>query len=319
MIYGLKYDVISLLLKSEDKALKALVARDLLGKKVSAEELWEMPYVKRVLQKQRLDGSWKYSTRVKRGKQKNYDQYETYKKLGILVEKYGFNKNHPSIQKSADYFFSHQSKEGDFRGIYDSQYSPNYTAGITELLIKAGYVNDRRIEKVFKWLLSIRQKDGGWALPFRTRNHNINVTYSHSTTLEPDKSKPFSHMVTGVVLRAFAIHPRYKKSKAAKQAGELLLNNLFKKDNYPDRCSNQYWTRFSFPFCYTDLISSMDSISLLGFSRHNPQVERALEYFINNQQEGGVWKFNIVSGSNRDNIQLWLALSVYRMFKRLYS
>jgi hypothetical protein len=316
MIHGLKYDVISVLMKSKDKALKTLVFRDLLGKKVSVKELWQMPEAKRIFKKQRLDGSWKYSTIIKKGKQENFNQYETYKNLGILVEKFGFNKTHPAIQKTAKYFFSHQSQEGDFRGIYDKQYSPNYTAGITELLIKAGYANDSRIEKVFKWLLSMRQADGGWALPFRTSNYNLDVSYSHSTTIKPDKSKPFSHMVTGVVLRAFAVHPKYKKSIEAKQAGALLLANLFKKDNYSDRGGSEYWSRFTFPFCYTDLISSMDSLSLLGFSKQEPQIEKALEYFINNQQKNGLWRFKIVSGSNRDILQLWLALAVGRIFKR---
>jgi hypothetical protein len=36
------------------------------------------------------------------------------------------------------------------------QYTPNYSAAIMELLIKAGYSTDVRTEKGFQWLLSIR-------------------------------------------------------------------------------------------------------------------------------------------------------------------
>ncbi len=42
-------------------------------------------------------------------------------------------------------------------------------------------------------------------------------------------------MVTGVVLRAFAVHQAYRQLKEAQRAGELLLLNLFKRDHYPDR------------------------------------------------------------------------------------
>jgi len=41
-------------------------------------------------------------------------------------------------------------------------------------------------------------------------------------TLQPDKTKPFSHLVTGVVLRAFAAHPMYRQLDEAKAALESL-------------------------------------------------------------------------------------------------
>lgn len=241
MFYGLKYNPIPILLKSNNKAIETFVIRDLLEEKVLVKELWQLPEPKKLLKKQKSNGSWEYPSKRIIGRKENYDQYETFKKLGILVEEFGFNKTHPAIQNTADYFFSVQSREGDFRGIYDKQYSPNYTAGIAELLIKAGYGNDCRIEKVFNWLLSIRQANGGWALPYRTRNKNNDVIHSHPTTIQPDKSRPFSPMVTGVVLRAFAAHPKHRKSKEAKQAGKLILPKFFKSEPYPDRKGREYW------------------------------------------------------------------------------
>ena len=173
--------------------------------------------------------------------------------------------------------------------------------------------------RYFEWLLSIRQKDGGWAIPFRTRNHKIDAIASHSATLEPDKSRPFSHMVTGVVLRAFSVHQAYRQSKEARQAGELLLFNLFKKDHYPDRAAPDYWLRFSFPFWFTDLISALDSLSLLGFSKTEPRIYEALRWIIKNQRKTGLWELKILKGRNRDILQLWLSLSICRIFKRFYS
>lgn len=316
---NLRYNPITPLIESSDKPISLFAQCDLRGKTVSLQDLWQLPEPQKTLRKQESNGCWEYPAKQGKAAQKNFNQYETYKNLGMLVERFGFDKRHPAIQKTADYFFSVQSDEGDFRGIYDKQYSPNYTAGIAELLIKAGYKDDRRIERVFKWLLSIRQQDGGWALPFRTRGYNIDVSYSYPTTIRPDKSKPFSHMVTGVVLRAFAAHPSYKKSKEAKQAGKLLLNNLFKKDNYPDRGGSDYWLRFTVPFCYTDLISALDSLSLLGFSAREPQIEEALQWFVKNQQKNGLWIFKIVRGRNREILEMWLALAVCRIFKRFYD
>ena len=315
-----KYPPIPPLLASENRAIVSFAERDLLGKDFQMENLWQLPEVQKILRRQTPDGCWVYPGGKENVRsQENYNQLETYRNIGVLVEEYGLNRKHPAIQKAAEYLFSFQTEAGDFRGIYGNQYSPNYSAGITELLIKAGYENDARIQKVFGWLLSIRQTDGGWAIPLRTQNCNLDVISSHSRTIAPDRSRPFSHMVTGVVLRAFAAHPACRKSKEAESAGRLLASNFFKADNYTDRAAPGFWLGFSFPFWFTDLISALDSLSLLGFSKSEPQIEKALQWFIDNQQKTGMWKLNILKGKNKDILQLWLALAICRISKRFYS
>lgn len=206
---ALIYNPLPSLLKSNNKAVESFTQHDLLGKKFSIEELWQLPEPQRMLRRQCSNGSWLYpgiNEHVRT--QENYNQLETYRNLGMLIEIFGFNKKHPSIRKAAEYLFRFQTQEGDLRGIYGNQYSPNYSAGITEILIKAGYGNDARIKKLFEWLISIRQKDGGWAIPFRTQNHDIKVMSSnHSETITPDTSKPFSHMVTGGCFTSFCRSP----------------------------------------------------------------------------------------------------------------
>lgn len=101
-----------------------------------------------------------------------------------------------------------------------------------------------------------------------------------------------------------------------KQAGDLLLMNLFNKDNYPDRAGTDYWLRFTFPFWFTDLISALDSLSLLKFSKKEPQIDKALKWLIAHQQRNGLCKLKILKGRNKDVIQLWLAMAMCRILKR---
>ncbi len=313
----LEYNPLDTLLESDSRAIILFTQRDLLDKASSVEDLWQLPEPQRILRKQKVNGAWTYPGGKKSIRtQENYDQIETYRNLGILVEEFGFNKKHEAVRNAAEFFLTFQTEKGDLRGIYGNQYSPNYTAGITELLIKAGYTDDARIERVFQWMLSIRQEDGGWAIPLRTQDCRLDVITAGFETIEPDMSKPFSHMVTGVVLRAFAAHPAYRRSKEARQAGQLLLSNLFAKDNYPDRGAPSFWLGFSFPFWFTDLISALDSLSLLGFSKREPQVDRALRWFIDSQQKNGLWELKILKGRNKDVLKLWLALAICRIFKR---
>ncbi len=313
----LRYNPLPKLLSSENPAILFFTKNELQNEKVNQiETLWEQSSVKKIVSNQQSDGSWRYpGAKLNIRSQQNYNQIETYRIVGELVEKYGFTNRNDAIRKAANFLFSFQTQEGDFRGIYGNQYSPNYTAAIMELLIKSGYQSDLRIEKGFRWLLSICQNDGGWAIASRTRNIKINDFLFHAETMRPDRTKPFSHLVTGVVLRAFAAHPKYRQFDEAKVAGDLLVSRFFKKDAYPDRGTAAFWTKFSFPFWFTDILSSLDSLSLLGFKIQEPQIKKAIDWLIDAQKENGLWNVHLVRGKDK-NLNLWIALAICRVFKR---
>jgi len=320
----LRFGPLPRLLSSENEALQYFVKRDLSGEEVGPiETLWQLPPVVKITGKQQDDGSWKYPGGKEHVRSEHhYNQLETYKVLGQLVEKYGLNRKHPAIRKAADFLFTCQTEEGDFRGIYQNQYTPNYTAAIMELLIKAGYGEEPRIERGFSWLLSIRQSDGGWTIPFRTIDAKDSGTLlqamKNPEPIKPDRSKPSSHCITGVVLRAFAAHQKYRKTKEAKVAGELLKSRFFQPDRYPDRRAPSFWTKITYPFWFTDILSSLDSLSLLGFSKDDPQIEKALHWLTTKQEENGLWKSSYEKAKDKE-INLWVSLAICRMLKRFYG
>nr|WP_054858278.1 hypothetical protein [Methanobacterium formicicum] len=67
----------------------------------------------------------------------------------------------------------------------------------------------------------MRQNDGGWVIgspgitgiPHLTRQELYDLTSNENreTVRALDKSQPFSAAGTGMVLRAFSVHPAYKK------------------------------------------------------------------------------------------------------------
>lgn len=318
----LRFNPLPPLLRSTNPAIPYFARRELLHEQVvPIEELWKSCRLEKVFfSRQHDNGSWEYHGGVKTLRSKeNYDQFETYRILGELVEKYRLDKRHPAISLAAEYLFSFQTEEGDFRGIYGNQYSPNYSAAIMELLVKAGYCSDLRIKKGFLWLLSVRQDDGGWAIPLRTMRMKFDRETLRAATIPPDKSKQFSHWVTGVVLRAFAAQGEYRKSRKARVAGELLASRFFSRDKYQDRQGVRYWTAFTFPFWFTDLLSSLDSLSLLRFSPKHTQIAMALKWFVINQQENGSWKLRLLKGRNKEELRLWTTLAICRVFRRLYD
>ncbi len=315
----LRYDPIPLLRSATDEAIRYQVSRDLFDEEQdSVEHLWETKQAARFLRKQQEDGSWRYpNPKVDIRSIKGYNQVETFRILSILIEKYLLNREHPAMERAAEFLFSCQTDEGDFRGVYWNQYSPTYSAAFMELLIKAGYEDDKRIELGLKWLLSTRQDDGGWVIPFRTANLGLKETMARKDLVEHDRNKPFSHMVTGVVLRAFAAHPENRKQPEVKKASELLASRIFKTDRYTDRKAPHYWTRFSFPFWFTDLLSALDTLSQLGLSTDQPKIREGVDWFIEHQKKHGLWDLRLVRGTS-DKIQnLWVNLAICRTLKRL--
>jgi hypothetical protein len=249
----LPYDPIPLLLDCGSEPVAFFARRDLLGEDpVPVERLWESRDAQTIIRHQMKNGGWKYALPAKTVRTpEDYDQVETFRNLGFLVEKFGFTRKHPALQKAAEYLFSIQTPAGDFRGIYGTQYTPNYSAGIMELLTKAGYGRDPRIARGLRWLMSMRQADGGWAIPFRTAvAGKLDAAYMRVRALEPNRAKPFSHMVTGIVLRPFAVSGKYRGRGEVQAAGRLLASRFFKPDVYVDRRTVDFWVGFRFPFWY---------------------------------------------------------------------
>ena len=309
------------LISSGSEALAYFVKRDLLDEEPGPiEALWGLPEVERVLAKQGQDGSWKYPSRGKSAREnENYDLLQTYRMLGILVEQYGLSKRHRAIRNAAEYLFAHQTAEGDIRGIFGSQYAPHYTAAMMELLIKAGYDGDARIKKGFEWYLSSRQDDGGWAWPLRTANVSYHDAIEEPLPVQTDTSKPFSHALTGFVLRAFAAHPDYRQSAGARGAGELLKSRFFKPDKYSDRKAAHCWTKLQFPFWWANALTALDSLSWIGFSCDDVDIQKGLDWFKSEQEESGLWPTAYGKGKDAEAVKLWVGLAVCRVFKMFYG
>ncbi|MFC1879854.1 prenyltransferase/squalene oxidase repeat-containing protein [Chloroflexota bacterium] len=311
----LKVDPLDGLLGCGNPAISYFTRRDLLGESLGPPELlWDLPDPVKMLRRQTLDGSWRYASgKSEQSSGEDYNQLETFRQLGILVEKYGFSRSHPAVAKAAGFLFDCQTYDGDFRGIYASQYAPNYSGAIMELLIKAGWAEDKRIRRGFEWLLSNRQDDGGWAAAMRTLKIKWQDAYQLKEPLEPDRSRPFSHLMTGMALRAFAAHPTWRSAPAALAAADLLAGRFFERDKYIDRQGKNYWERVSFPFWFTDIVSALDSLSRLGFSAERPQIRRALAWLADRQAADGAFDLKLLKTRDKDT-RWWVALAVCRVF-----
>lgn len=274
----------------------------------------------RILKSQRPNGGWgkkKYEGHPRW--EKTYYIVDTLKNMFRLYN-YGCILGDEGIQKAVKFLFSTQSKAGDFRGAYLNEYAPTYHALTLEVLCLYGLDKNERTQKGFLWIMKNRQDDGGWVIPYRTIDQEqLKSRYNFEAQLKlepvkPDKSQPFSHLVTGMVLRALALSPTWRKSKEVWKAGELLLSRFFKADKYNDRWLPSFWEELTYPFWATDILSSLDSLSKIGFPVDNEKIKKGLNWVLKKQNKQGYWE----AGNRKFSVEdhLWVTFAVLRVFKR---
>ena len=165
-----------------------------------------------------------------------------------------------------------------------------------------------------------KQDGGGWVIPYRTiakeelRNRYTLQAQLKLAPVKPNKSMPFSHLVTGMVLRSFASSPSWKNHKEIKKAGGLLLSRFFKPDKYEDRYLAGYWEEITFPFWATDVLSRLVSLSLIGYDVEYEKVQYAMNWLLKKQNPVGYCKSGLKKSTIEDH--LWVTLSVMRVLKR---
>jgi hypothetical protein len=312
----LKVNPLGILLGSDDVALVYAVERDLLGRTPgNIEDIWDLDHPQKLFARQRMDGAWVYKgNRPGDEFGENYELLQTWRNLRVLIEIYAFTREHPAVERAAEFIFSCQTTEGDIRGILSNQYTPYYMGAMMETLIKAGYAQDERIMKGFEWLLSMRQEDGGWVIPLQQHKMQAYYRLYDQPPILPERERPFSHMASGMVLRAFAAHPVFRARPEAIAAGNLLKARLFKKDAYTSRQAVDYWFKFQFPFWWTDLLTALDSLMRMEFPKEDREIQKAVDWFIQNQAVDGTWK-STYGGLKNNDPNSWVTFAICRVLR----
>lgn len=302
ILYWLKKDILEVPVDRERKNLQKFAARI------------------RIIKSQRPNGGWcrrKYEGDPRW--EKTYFIVETLRNV-LKLHNFGCSYEDEELKKAVKFMFSTQTKTGDFRGAYLNEFAPTYHALTLETLCLYGMDKDERTQKGFRWIIKNRQNDGGWVIPYRTIDQEeLKSRYNFEAQsklepIKPDKSQPFSHLVTGMVLRALAASPTWRKSKEAWKAGKLLLSRFFKEDKYDDRWLPSYWEEITYPFWATDILSSLDSLSTIGFPADNEKIQGALNWLISKQAKQGYWE----AGNKKTTLEdhLWVTFAVLRVLKK---
>jgi hypothetical protein len=281
-------DPIPRLLREGSPSILARVRRDLIDDSEApvSGEIAEYPEVKVLLRKMEKDGSFAPRAVEKAlGGVRFAACLSTLRALdrltdfGMRLETIGA----PSpLRKVVDALLDSQEADG---GIVDLALADtpkgrartvalHFQGWAVSALCRAGFEGDSRVEKAFQYLLERRQDDGGWAWRgVRTDS----------------AARPSSHLVTGMVLRAFASSAQRRASREARRAAELLATRFLQPDRYEDRKSPAFWEILTEPRLYTDVLDGLDTITAIGLGKENSGVRTAEAYLRSRQSTDGLW------------------------------
>jgi hypothetical protein len=80
-----------------------------------------------------------------------------------------------------------------------------------------------------------------------------------------------------------------------------------------------------FYFWWNNIVTALDSVSLIGLSKSDEQVSKALTWLIKHQEADGLWRVSYAKPDARETetsrkreTKLWVSLAICRVLKRLF-
>lgn len=285
-------DPIPRLLREGSPSVLARVRRDLIddSEAPNALEIAAYPEVKALLKKMQRNGTYEARAPEKAlGSAKFATCLATVRALDRLADlglrvdgTDGKDASPAQIHKIADQILASQEADGGIADLSLGE-SPkakpksvalHFHGWAVSALSRVGLESDKRVEKGYQYLLERRQDDGGWAWRgVRTDS----------------AARPSSHLVTGMVLRAFASSSQRRTSREARRAAELLATRFLQPDRYEDRKAPSFWEVLTEPRFYTDVLDALDMITAVGLGKENSGVRTAEAYLRSRQATDGLW------------------------------
>ena len=107
-------------------------------------------------------------------------------------------------------------------------------------------------------------------------------------------------------------------------AAHLLKSRFFHPDVYTSYQSAGYWISFGFPFWWNNLVTALDSLSLIGLPSSDQHITQGLNWLVDHQEADGLWRVSYAKPIEREKetakaheTKLWVSLAICRVLKRL--
>ena len=158
------------------------------------------------------------------------------------------------------------------------------TGNTTRALVQFGYADHPAVRRAFEWLVTNRDKNGGWSCFGSGRN-----------------------LDSWEGMSAFAVYPKAKWTEGMKRSVELGAEYYMGKELHKQGAEYPPWYRFHYPaHYYYDLLVGLDFMTALGYG-NDPRLEFALNLLREKRRPDGTWNLDAVHPDVEGGVAEWNA------------
>ncbi|MDE1820237.1 MAG: hypothetical protein KGJ23_05595 [Euryarchaeota archaeon] len=189
---------------------------------------------------------------------------------GMVLSDLGLTSEDPRIRKFADRIFQYLLPLSSPLNIFTEEAC--IVGNVARMLTRLGYGDDRRVRKLFDWMLEDQRADGGW-----------NCAPGKPGTL--DAWEPLS---------ALAAVPKPKRSAAMERAIDRGLEFYLERKLFQEGRRYLPWFRFHYPtHYYYDVLVGLEVLTSLG-AGGDRRLGPALRLLREKQRSDGWWNLDRV-------------------------
>jgi len=194
-----------------------------------------------------------------------FPQYRSTLLRALVLADLGVTSSEPGVRRAAEMIFDYKLRLSSPLNFFTEEVCA--VGNTARTLTRFGYGDDRRVQKLYAWMLEDQREDGGW-----------NCAPDRPGTLDAWEA-----------LAAFSVVPKPKRSRGMESAIErgvefYLERRLFREGKrYPP------WFRFHYPTHYFyDILVGLDLVTRLGHAGDR-RLRPALEVLAKKRRGDGTW------------------------------
>ncbi len=184
---------------------------------------------------------------------------------GMVLADLGLTAADPRIRRFADLVFEYKLHLSSELNFFTEEVC--IVGNVARMLTRFGYRDDRRVRKLYDWMIEDQREDGGW-----------NCAAGEPGTLDCWEA-----------LAAFAAIPKTDRTAAMERAISSGAEFFLGRKLFEEGRRYAPWFRFHYPtHYYYDVLVGLDVLTSLGYGG-DPRLEPALQTLRKKRRSDGTW------------------------------
>ncbi len=267
--------VVQWLLEKEQPAVRYHALVTLFGRREDDPEVREarsriprVGWAAQLLRRQKPKGYWEAREPTNLREWTRFLQFPQFGSTmwpALVLSDLGLSSRDPRIRKAADLFFDYKLRLSSPFNFFTEEVCA--VGNLARMLTRFGYGDDRRVQKLYAWMVEDQRENGGW-----------NCAPNEPGTLDCWEA-----------LAAFSALPKPKRSRRVESAIERGVEFYLERNLFREGKRYEPWFRFHYPTHYFyDVLVGLDVVTGLGYS-DDRRLRPALKVLADKRRPDGTW------------------------------